>query len=150
MNQNLVSGLVAPPFLLQGGVRRETKLSQLLGHIADLGTENKTSQLRGFKQALVFGLTHVATLVDLLKPPKLLPECKRRLGRQDKSPACEKQGLTESIGQPELTIRKEARSLGELTTFSCVHCRVRGGPEPQHQTVPQPAHACGPDTRSGP
>ena len=67
---------------------------------------------------------HVATLVDLIEPLKLLPECERRLGHQDKSPASrlnEKQGLTATLGQPELTTRKEARQFEGLTTFSCVY-----------------------------
>ena len=66
-------------------------------------------------------MTYVPTLVDLIEPPKLLLECKRRLGHPDKSPASREQGLTETIGQTELTIRKEARQLEELTTFSCVY-----------------------------
>ena len=67
---------------------------------------------------------HVATLVDLIEPLKLLPECERRLGHQDKSPASrlnESQGLTATLGQPELTTRKEARQVEGLTTFYCVY-----------------------------
>ena len=40
------------------------------------------------------------------------------MGRPDKSlPHAGTQGLTETIRQPDLTIRKEARELEELTTF---------------------------------
>ena len=47
-------------------------------------SEDLVKTLLFFKDNPTFNLV---TLIDLTKPPKLLPECKRRLGCQGKSPA---------------------------------------------------------------